>query len=69
LNLVTDLSYKIILSLKPNLPCPPLSNTITTNLITIKESTINNLIIIKDNIIKHPYSNKTSSIYYNSENI
>lgn len=65
LNLVTDLSSKIILSSKPSLPCRPPSSAITTDLITAKESTTNNLVAKA----KHPYSNnKTGSTRHNSEN-
>jgi hypothetical protein len=64
------LSFKITLSLKPNLPYPPLFSTIITNLVTIKESIINDLIIVKDGLAKHYYfNNKTNNIYYNLENI
>jgi hypothetical protein len=67
LNLVTDLSFKIILFLKPS---RPLFTIIITDLISAKESTTNNLVTAKDNIVKHSYfNNKTSNTRYNSENI
>jgi hypothetical protein len=66
LNLVTNLSFKIIPSLKPS---RPLSIVIMTDLVTAKESIINDLVTAKDGVAKHPYSNnETSSMCYNSEN-
>jgi len=70
LNLIINLSFKIILSSKYNLFYRPPFNFIIISLIIVKESTINNLVIIKDNIVKHFYfNNKASNTYYNSENI
>jgi hypothetical protein len=68
LNIVTNMSSKITLSLKYNHPCRPLSSAITTDLATIKESTISNLVIEKEGTAKYPYpDNEASSTRYVSE--
>ena len=64
------MSSKITLSLKHNYPCRPLASTITTDLVTIEESTISDLAIEKEGTAKylHP-DNKASSTRHVSENI
>ena len=69
LNLVTNMSSKITPSSKPNLPCSPPSSTITTDSVTAKESTTNDLATAKDGAAKHPhFDNETGSTRHNSEN-
>ncbi len=64
------MSSKITLSLKYNHSYCLLTSTITTNLVTIKESTTSDLVIEKEGIIKYLYLNsKTSSTRYVLENI
>lgn len=70
LNIVTNMSSKITLSLKYNHPCRPPSSTITTDLVIIKESTTSDLVIEKEGTVKYSHpNNKASSTRYVSENI